>query len=74
MRLGMEAAKSLSECRDMSKAADIYSSWVSASMHRLQDELSLAPKEIGKLGNQYMDTLKGLAATIPGKAEAKHIH
>jgi hypothetical protein len=74
MRIGLKAAKSLAECRDMTKAAEIYSGWVSENLRRLQDELSSAPKEISKLGSQYMDTLKGLTAVIPGNAETKHIN
>ena len=39
MRIGMEAATRLSGCRDIREAATIYSTWVSDSARRLQDEV-----------------------------------
>ena len=68
MRIGMEAVNRLSECRDIGKAAEIYSGWVTDSVRRLQAELSSAPTEITKLGNQYLKTAKGLATATHGWA------
>ena len=68
VRIGMEAVSRLSECRDIGKAAEIYSGWVTESVRRLQEELSSAPKEITKLGSQYLETAKGLATVAHGKA------
>ncbi|MEI7610161.1 MAG: hypothetical protein WCJ64_22510 [Rhodospirillaceae bacterium] len=39
MRIGMETAMRLSGCQDIREAATIYSTWVSDSARRLQDEV-----------------------------------
>ena len=67
MQIGMEAAKSLSECRDINQAASIYSKWVSESVNRLQEELASVTEQNSVLGNQYMTTLSTMASAIPDK-------
>jgi len=68
MQIGMEAAKRLSECRDITQAASIYSKWVSESVGRLKEEISSVTEQNSALGNQYLDTLTSLASVIPEKA------
>ena len=67
MRIGMEAAQRLSECRDITQAAAIYSTWVSESVNRLQEEFSTIGEQNSALGNQYMSALTGLANLIPNR-------
>ena len=67
MQIGMEAAKRLSECRDPTEAASIYSKWVSDSVSRLKEEVSSVTEQNSALGNQYLETLTSLASAIPEK-------
>ena len=61
-------SKHLSECRDITQAAAIYSKWVSESVGRLQEELSAVTEQNSALGNQYLNALTSLASAIPEKA------
>jgi len=67
IRIGMEAAQRLSECRDIAQATSIYSKWVSESVNRLQEELSTVTEQHSALGNQYMNTLTSLTSFIPNQ-------
>ena len=68
MQIGMETAKRLSECRDITEAASIYSKWVSESVGRLKEEISSVTEQNSVLGNQYLNALTSLASAIPEKA------
>ena len=64
MKIGMDAAKRLTECRDPSQATTICTEWMSENVRRLQGELSTYSEQLNSLTRESMEI-------IPGVAEAK---
>ena len=65
LQIGMEAAKRMSECQDISEATEIYSRWATESMSRLQDELAAVPAQITSLGEQSVAMIQGMTNVAP---------
>jgi hypothetical protein len=65
MRMGMEAVRRMTECRDISLATEIYAGWASESARRIQEEIAATSEQVATLGTECMGALQGMANVTP---------